>query len=135
MAWLGHLRSLGWDTYVLLYFVAVFHILFDFFAFCYCFLILGGFVYIFADIIMSKKNKKQTVVEDFDELLQAVKEVTVNKKILRATACAFNIPRSSLCRYISKLNMDVANSSDDDLINRLKEIAAYKTSKLVIYMN
>lgn len=52
---------------------------------------------------------------DINALVAAVKEVTIEKKALRAVGISYNIDKSKLSRYISKLkaeNLDPTTASD-----------------------
>lgn len=56
-------------------------------------------------------------------LLRAVKDVKIGKKAIRATAAAYNIPRTNLDRYIKRFDEEVPDISvipDHNLIGMLR---------------
>lgn len=53
-----------------------------------------------------------------NKILAAIKDVRIEKKSLRAVATARNIPASSLCRYLKKID---AVFKDVGIIERLFE--------------
>ncbi|KAL1493856.1 hypothetical protein ABEB36_009542 [Hypothenemus hampei] len=69
-------------------------------------------------IVSTRKRKTRHGVTDFDTLLRAIKAVKIGKQSARSTARAFNIPKSSSCCYIKKVNTkisDVTKIADNDL--------------------
>lgn len=74
------------------------------------------------------KRKTDRGVSDFDALLIAIKEIKLNKKSIRSTAMKYNIPKSSLARYIRKINAEIHDISlfdDDELMKVVRRAAAY----------
>lgn len=60
--------------------------------------------------------------------MRAIKEIKVNKKPITTVARAYNVPKSSMFRYIKKLDAivpDVAELDDDELTSKIREIASY----------
>lgn len=74
------------------------------------------------------KRKTDQGVSDFDALMRAIKEIKVNKKPITTVARAYNVPKSSMFRYIKKLDAivpDIAELDDDELTSKIREIASY----------
>lgn len=81
-----------------------------------------------------KPRKTDHGVNDLEALLNAVKAIKIDKKGLRATATAYKIPKSSLSRYIEKVDKeipDIGAVDDEQLSTVLQDIASYTTPKLV----
>lgn len=66
-------------------------------------------------------------VTDFDALLKAIKEIKIDNKSLRATCKAYNIPRTSMSRYVGKLDAkfpDISAVNDAALIKELRSMTS-----------
>lgn len=62
---------------------------------------------------------------DFGDLLKAVKKVRIEKKSIRSVANSFKISKSSLGRYVNKLDAvsnDISTLDDDTLLQVLKGV-------------
>lgn len=80
-------------------------------------------------------NKCRTGVTDFDALLKAVKDIKNEKMSLRAAAKAYNIPRTSLGRYMTKINTkipDISVVDETKLLKELRSITSYTKEHQVI---
>lgn len=74
------------------------------------------------------KRKTDHGVSDFDALMRAIKEIKVNNKPITTVARAYNIPKSSMFRYIQKLDAivpDITELDDEELRSKIHEIASY----------
>lgn len=84
---------------------------------------------------MSRRPRKtEHGISDFEALMKAIKQVKVDKKSKQSTAREYNIPRSSLVRYIAKLDAtipDITQVSDVELMKAIKAVASYCTPSLV----
>ncbi|XP_031637668.1 uncharacterized protein LOC116350086 [Contarinia nasturtii] len=81
-----------------------------------------------------RERKTDHGVSDFDALLNAIKAIKIEKKRIRPTARAYSISKTSLTRYVEKLDKEVADISklsDVELLAILRRIASYATPKLV----
>ncbi|XP_033228833.1 uncharacterized protein LOC117180445 [Belonocnema kinseyi] len=70
------------------------------------------------------ESRKPTI--DANALVAAVKEILIEKKALRSVARAYNIDKSRLFRYISKLNdsnLDPSTASEEKLIEFLSSLS------------
>ncbi|XP_033221237.1 uncharacterized protein LOC117175639 [Belonocnema kinseyi] len=70
------------------------------------------------------ESRKPTI--DAKALVAAVKEILIEKKALRSVARAYNIDKSRLFRYISKLNdsnLDPSTASEEKLIEFLSSLS------------
>lgn len=75
-----------------------------------------------------RARKTDRGIKDFENLLNAVKEVKIEKKKILRVAKAYGIPDNSLGRYIKKLDdivPDISAVPDDQLLKILKESTSY----------
>lgn len=85
----------------------------------------------------SRKRKTNNGIDDVSVLMQAITDIEIGHKTIRATARSYSIPKSSLHRYIGKLHdkvPDIANIADEDLLNILRDIASYARPSLVVHI-
>lgn len=68
-----------------------------------------------------RKRKTSRGVSDYDELLDAIKDIKLYKKSVKSTATAHNIKRTSLLRYIAKFDAEVPEIENVDDAGLLKE--------------
>jgi len=84
---------------------------------------------------MSRRVRKTNHgITDWNNLVATIKEIKVDHKSLRFTARAYNIPKSSLGRYVNKLNdanEDISTLDDDALLKLVKSVSSYATPSLV----
>jgi len=84
---------------------------------------------------MSRRVRKTNHgITDWNNLVAAIKEIKVDHKRLRSTARAYNISKSSLGRYVNKLNdanEDISTLDDDALLKLVKSVSSYATPSLV----
>lgn len=75
------------------------------------------------DAKKTRENTQKQANIDFDELLNAIKDVKIHGKSQNATAKAYNFKRPSLIRYLKRLDEevpDITAISDADLIGMLQ---------------
>lgn len=86
---------------------------------------------------MSRRQRKtNNGITDFGALLEAIKEVKVDKKPKKTIARAYNIPKSSFIRYIQKFDKeipDITEVSDYVLLQTIRKIASYTKTAMVWY--
>lgn len=73
-------------------------------------------------------------ISNYEELLDAIKEIKVKKKSVQSTAKFYNIDRKSLGRYVKKFDLevpDITQVDDEALLKILRRIASYQKHKMV----
>ncbi|KAL1516835.1 hypothetical protein ABEB36_000682 [Hypothenemus hampei] len=73
-------------------------------------------------------------ITNFNALVAAIKDVKLANKSIRSTAKSYNIPKSSLARYIQKASVEIEDISavdDDELLKLVKRVASYATPFMV----
>ena len=83
-----------------------------------------------------RQRKTEHGISDFDTFLNAIKAIKVEKKSIRSTAHDYSIDKSSLSRYVKKLDKevpDITKVSDADLLVIVRRIGSYATTKMVFH--
>jgi len=70
---------------------------------------------------MASRRKRSTEhgITDCDALLNAIKDIIINKRSKKSTAATYKINRTSLLRYVAKFTAevpDILTVSDDELL-------------------
>lgn len=84
---------------------------------------------------MGYKRKTEHGVSDYSVLLKAVKEIKNEKKSIRATSKTYNIPKTSLLRYVRKVNSkfdDISRVTDAVIMDQLRCISSNSIGKHLI---
>lgn len=79
-------------------------------------------------------RKSDRGITDWNALVAAIKKVKLDNKSIRSTAKAHNIPKSSLARYIQKVNdtmEDISTIDGEALLKLVKSVASYATPLMV----
>lgn len=137
---------LMWDFFMFLWFICKHHfkdsklsldeyymIFDDFFQFCCCFYGKIRLKY----TMSAQKGKKTEDSVDFGILIQAIRDVKMNKKAAKPTARAYKIPKTSFYRYLEKVNAkytDISRVDDVELMNCLRGITARGTKTVIIFV-
>lgn len=69
-----------------------------------------------------------------DMILEAIKDVHINKCSLRSAASAYTIPLSSLSRYMKKINDaigDISAATDEELLATISNVTKHHNPLLV----
>ena len=83
----------------------------------------------------SEDQAKKYGVQNLGDLVKAIKEIKVEKKLVRAVAKAYSIPKTSLFRYISKLDeqiSDIALIDDDELTDKICKLTSHGSPTVCI---
>jgi len=78
--------KLGFSLYFKLYFVIFFHIF---------------------SIVSRRKRSTEHGITDYDALLNAIKDIIINKRSKKSTAAAYKISRINLLRYVAKFTTEI----------------------------
>lgn len=84
----------------------------------------------------AKKGKKSEDSVDFDAIVRAIKAIKIEQKSVRSVALAHGIPKSSLHRYMGKVNekyADISQVNDEQLMNCVRGITAKGTKTVIIF--
>ena len=85
-----------------------------------------------------RQRKTEHGISDFDTFLNAIKAIKVEKKSIRSTAHDYSIDKSSLSRYVKKLDKevpDITKVSDANLLVIVRRIGSYATTKMFSMVN
>lgn len=82
----------------------------------------------------AKKSDRGLNTKDVNDLVNALKAVKINNTAIRAAATAFNIPRTSLTRYVRTFEAtgkNIIDMNDEQLKVFVTSLATYGTHTLV----
>lgn len=88
---------------------------------------------------MPRKYTRNSEKSDLDpvSLLEAIKEIKNKKKSITYASGLYNIPKSSLFRYLGKINQEFpefSNVSDQRLLEFIRSITKLSGKKLVMFL-
>lgn len=73
-------------------------------------------------------KKKEDSTPDADHLLNAIKEIRIEKNTVQSVSTARKIPKSSLFRYLKKIDKefpDISKATDEEILQTICSITAH----------